>query len=161
MIKNINTQQISATKGGLMKRLSLMDGNLPMAQLAKSQEFFQANALWTYGWLSDREKVRFSYLNHAFLGIDGQNQIKSAQILFADKAFEHCGALCLKAKADQPTDHSLAHHCVDAHTFDWHAKIDISTDTRQFGQFLEKRNCADHLNQKNTRIPLSRAICAR
>jgi hypothetical protein len=100
-----------------MERFSLVDGYLPEEQLAKLQEFFQTNVLWTYGWQSNREKVPFSHWNHDFLKTHRQNQSNEEQILLENEALEPIRALWLKLKSDQLKDHSLVRCYANAHTF--------------------------------------------
>jgi hypothetical protein len=100
-----------------MQRFSLVDGYLPEEQLAKLQEFFQTNVLWTYGWQSNREKVPFSHWNHDFLKTHRQNQNNEEQMLLENEALEPIRALWLKLKSDQLKDHSLVRCYANAHTF--------------------------------------------
>jgi Rps23 Pro-64 3,4-dihydroxylase Tpa1-like proline 4-hydroxylase len=100
-----------------MERFSLVDGYLPEEQLAKLQEFFQTNVLWTYGWQSNREKVPFSHWNHDFLKTHRQNQSNEEQMLLENEALEPIRALWLKLKSDQLKDHSLVRCYANAHTF--------------------------------------------
>jgi hypothetical protein len=100
-----------------MERFSLVDGYLPEEQLAKLQEFFQTNVLWTYGWQSNREKVPFSHWNHDFLKTHRQNQSNEEQVLLENEALEPIRALWLKLKSDQLKDHSLVRCYANAHTF--------------------------------------------
>jgi hypothetical protein len=100
-----------------MERFSLVDGYLPEEQLAKLQEFFQTNVLWTYGWQSNREKVPFSHWNHDFLKTHRQNQSNEEQMLLKNEALEPIRALWLKLKSDQLKDHSLVRCYANAHTF--------------------------------------------
>jgi hypothetical protein len=100
-----------------MERFIKQDDYIEPELMKALQDYFQANVLWTYGWLSDKDKAPFSHWNHDFLKTKSTNQEDQQQILIDHQAHGPIRDLWLKLKADTLKDHGLVRCYANAHTF--------------------------------------------
>jgi Rps23 Pro-64 3,4-dihydroxylase Tpa1-like proline 4-hydroxylase len=100
-----------------MDKFNQIDNYLAAEPLAKLQEFFQTNVLWTYGWQSEKNLAPFSHWNHDFLKTKNTNQENQERLLLENETLSPLSDIWLKLKSDHLKDHALVRCYANAHTF--------------------------------------------
>jgi Rps23 Pro-64 3,4-dihydroxylase Tpa1-like proline 4-hydroxylase len=100
-----------------MEKFQKQDDYIDPGLMRALQDYFQANVLWTYGWLAHKDQAHFGHWNHDFIKTQATNQEDSEHILINHQAHGPIRDLWLKLKADLLPGHSLVRCYANAHTF--------------------------------------------